>query len=191
MIVKCCDLKQGSQVGFLEFIAHSAPAAADLGPFGGGVERPVGSTMPVKIPAVHPVLMARDVTASIAFYVRLGFVATFRDDPDAPRYAVVRRGPVELHLQWADSGQWAHQGDSPAYRFPTTDVDTLYAEFVAAEALAAGESGGPWAKPADTPWGTREFHLRDPGRNVLQFYCLLQAASGQNAESSSAADGGA
>ena len=27
-----------------------------------------------------------------------------------------------------------------------------------------------WAAPGDTPWGTREFHLRDPGGNSLQFY---------------------
>ena len=29
---------------------------------------------------------------------------------------------------------------------------------------------GPWGKPGDTPWGTREFHVHDPDRNGLQFY---------------------
>ena len=38
--------------------------------------------MPVEIEAVHPVLMARDVAASVAFYGRLGFQAAFQDDPD-------------------------------------------------------------------------------------------------------------
>ena len=28
----------------------------------------------------------------------------------------------------------------------------------------------PWASPGDTPWGTREFHVRDPDGNGLQFY---------------------
>ena len=65
--------------------------------------------MQTEITAVHPVLMAHDVTASIAFYVRLGFAAAFQDNPAAPRYAVIRRGPVELHLQWADPGQWAQR----------------------------------------------------------------------------------
>ena len=125
--------------------------------------------MPAEITAVHPVLMARDVTVSLAFYARLGFGAVFLDDPAAPRYAVVRRGPVELHLQWADPSQWAHAGDRPAYRFPT-DVEALYAEFLAAGAVGPGPRGGPYAKPASTPWGTREFHVRDPGGNVLQFY---------------------
>jgi catechol 2,3-dioxygenase-like lactoylglutathione lyase family enzyme len=132
--------------------------------------------------------MARDVAAAIDFYVRFGFAPAFRDDPAAPRYAVIRRGRVELHLQWADPGQWAHPGDRPAYRFPATDVDALHAEFVAAGALTAGASGGPWAVPADTPWGTREFHVRDPGGNVLQFYRPLPAAGTSSAAPTAAPD---
>lgn len=131
--------------------------------------------MPSPITAVHPVLMARDVVVSVAFYVRLGFVEAFRDDAAAPRYAVVRRGAVELHLQWADASQWAHEGDRPAYRFTAPDVDALHGEWEAGGALADG-TGGPYAVPADTPWGTREFHLRDPGGNVLQFYGPPSAA---------------
>ncbi|QJW93751.1 VOC family protein [Frigoriglobus tundricola] len=146
--------------------------------------------MPADITAVHPVLMARDVTASIDFYVRLGFATAFRDDPTVPRYAAIRRGRVELHLQWADPGQWAHPGDRPAYRFLAPDVDALHAEFVAAGALAAGASGSPWAVPKETPWGTREFHVRDPGGNVLQFYCPLSAAGASGAGRGAAPDPG-
>ncbi|GJG87311.1 hypothetical protein tb265_24920 [Gemmatimonadetes bacterium T265] len=124
--------------------------------------------------AVHPVLMARDVAASVAFYARLGFAAVFVDDPAAPRYAGVRRDAIELHVQWADPGQWAHAGDRPAYRVVASDVDALHAEFLTASGLAGSgqgsASGGPYAAPADMPWGTREFHVRDPGGNVLQFY---------------------
>ena len=121
------------------------------------------------IEAVHPVLMARDVATSVAFYARLGFALMFADDPAVPRYARVRRDAVELHLQWADPGQWAHAGDRPAYRFITADVDALHAEFLAAGGLAR-DTSGRYAAPADTPWSTREFHVRDPGGNVLQFY---------------------
>lgn len=129
--------------------------------------------MPVEIKAVHPVLMARDVAASLRFYTRLGFTTSFRDDPAAPRYAAIRRGRVELHLQWADPGQWAHQGDRPSYRFLAPDVDALHAEFLADGGLVPGVGSGAWTMPADTPWGTREFHIRDPAGNVLQFYCPL------------------
>jgi catechol 2,3-dioxygenase-like lactoylglutathione lyase family enzyme len=132
--------------------------------------------MSTEITAVHPVLMARDVTVSLAFYAQLGFAVAFQDDAEAPRYAATRRGPVELHLQWADPSQWAHSGDRPAYRFPTLDLDTLYAELVDAGAIASESADGPYAAPADTPWGTREFHVRDPGGNVLQFYGPPRAA---------------
>lgn len=131
--------------------------------------------MSAEITAVHPVLMARDVGESSAFYVLLGFVEVFRDALEAPRYAVVRRGPVELHLQWADPSQWAHAGDRPAYRFPTPAVDALYTEALAAGVISQ-QTGGPYAVPNDTPWGTREFHVRDPGANVLQFYGPLPSA---------------
>ena len=126
--------------------------------------------MPAEITALHPVLMARDVAASLQFYGRLGFETAFLDDPAAPRYAAIRRGSVELHLQRADPSQWAHSGDRPAYRFLVSEVDALHSEFLAAGSLRPAASGGPWAVPANTPWGTREFHVRDPGGNVLQFY---------------------
>jgi hypothetical protein len=85
----------------------------------------------------------------------------------------LRRDAVELHIQWAGLDQWAHPVERPAYRFMVSDVDAIYAEFVASGAVAAAapsSAGSPWAAPADTPWGTREFHLRDPGQNSLQFY---------------------
>lgn len=126
--------------------------------------------MNAQIEAVRPVLMARDVAASIEFYARLGFALTFQDSPAKPRYAGVSRGTVELHLQWGDPSQWSYPTDRPAYRFLVSDVDALHAEFVAAGNVVPETGGGPWRLPADTSWGTREFHLRDPGDNSLQFY---------------------
>lgn len=127
--------------------------------------------MTAHLQAVHPVLMARDVAASMQFYSALGFSLSFVDQPDDPKYAAVVRDGVELHIQWADAGQWAHSADRPAYRFLVSDVDALHREFSASGSVHPGTSqGSPWAVPADTPWGTREFHLRDPGRNSLQFY---------------------
>jgi len=131
--------------------------------------------MSIEIAAVHPVLMARDVSESLTFYARFGFAESFRDTPEAPRYAGIRRGSVELHLQWADPSQWAHGVDRPVYRFPTPNADALYHELLAAGAQLDG-TGGPNASPRDTPWGTREFHVFDPGGNSLQFYGPLTPA---------------
>lgn len=121
--------------------------------------------------AVHPVLMSRDVSASIRFYRELGFALAFQDRPVDPRYAGVARDGVELHLQWQDAAQWAHPIDRPTYRFLVEDVDALYASFRRAGLLSEPPPGGsPWSAPGETPWGTREFHVLDPDGNGLQFY---------------------
>lgn len=124
--------------------------------------------MTTRLLAAHPVLMAHDVATSLQFWRRLGFEVAFADAEVAPKYACVTRDNVELHLQWADAGQWVDGVDRPAYRFLVDDVDALFRAFDASGAIAP--SGSPWAAPGDTPWGTREFHMRDPGGNVLQFY---------------------
>lgn len=132
------------------------------------------------IQAVHPVLGARDVRASIAFFQRLGFALTFTDTDTgaaaAPSYAAVQRDQCELHLQWQGPDPGGDTHDRPTYRFLVADVDRLFAEFraagvvPAARAVAAPAAASPFAQPADSPWGTREFHLRDPAGNGLQFY---------------------
>lgn len=125
--------------------------------------------MAATVIAVHPILAASDVTAALAFYARLGFREQFRWSDGEPRYAGVARDGVTLHLQWHDATALEHGGDRPAYRFLVSDVDALHAEF-AAQGATAPVGSSPWAVPGDTPWGTREFHLRDPAGNVLQFY---------------------
>ena len=123
--------------------------------------------------AVHPVLACREVGESVRFHRDPGFALLFQDTPDAPKYAAMGRDGVEIHLQWADAGQWACPVDRPTCRFRVADVDALYEEFVASGSISE-EHGpeGPWARPSQTPWGTREFHLHDPGWNVLQFYSV-------------------
>jgi catechol 2,3-dioxygenase-like lactoylglutathione lyase family enzyme len=124
-----------------------------------------------RVESVKPVLMCSDVPASIRFYERLGFTLSFQDDPASPKYAGVERDGAELYLQWHDQAQRAQANDRPTYRFLVREVDALYAELLANDAVTeqAGASS-PWSVPGDTPWGTREFHLRDPDGNGLQFY---------------------
>lgn len=119
--------------------------------------------MNARLAEVQPVLMASDVKASIRFYQRLGFTHIFSDDPTSPRYAAVRRDAVELHLQWHDARDLP-AGDRPVIRFLVPAVDDLSAEFAS---LAPDLDR---TDLRDTPWGTREFHVRDPDRNGLHFY---------------------
>jgi catechol 2,3-dioxygenase-like lactoylglutathione lyase family enzyme len=120
---------------------------------------------------VNPVLMCRDVAATLRFFAHLGFVCTYQDRPIEPKYAAIRRDQVELHLQWQDASHWTLSLDRPTYRFQVREVDALFAEFTRAQAIIATDNTvSPWASPADTPWGTREFHVYDPDGNGLQFY---------------------
>ena len=118
--------------------------------------------MVVRIEEVQPVLMTRDVAAALAFYRRLGFALACVDTPEAPRYAAVRRDGVELHLQWHAVAEWEPATDRPTYRFVVSDVDAL------SEELSDPTLDRTPAR--DTPWGTRELHVRDPDGNGLHFY---------------------
>lgn len=126
--------------------------------------------MTAKLEAVHPVLLALDVAAAVAFYQKIGFALAFQDNADDPRYAGVKRDVVVIHLQWHHATELIVGADRPNYRFQVDDVDALYDEFLSSGALMNQGGSGPWRKPAQTPWGTREFHLRDPSGNGLQFY---------------------
>jgi len=127
--------------------------------------------MPARLASVHPVLGSTDVAASLDFYRRLGFDVTFVDRAEAPSYAAVSRDAVTLHLQWHEAPMGAEGEDRPTYRFVCLEVDELYEAFRMAGVTAEpGPSSSPYAQPADTPWGTREFHVHDPDRNGLQFY---------------------
>jgi catechol 2,3-dioxygenase-like lactoylglutathione lyase family enzyme len=130
--------------------------------------------MTITLRAIHPVLVAKDVAASIRFFRDLGFTLIFQDTTDGPGYAALMRDNVEVHIQWADPEQWSYPTDRPTYRILVNDVDALYRELADSGKITSstGQSG-PFAAPANTPWGTREFHLRDPGGNGLQFYCPL------------------
>ena len=119
--------------------------------------------MAAMLKEVHPVLAVRDVEGSLAFYAKLGFSLSFTDASSNAAYVGIRRDAVELHLQWHAEADF-EKGNRPVYRFVVDDVDALSAEFEGAGmALDRTEVN-------DTPWGTREFHVRDPDGNGLQFY---------------------
>jgi predicted enzyme related to lactoylglutathione lyase len=134
--------------------------------------------MTARLEAVHPVLLALDVAGAVAFYKKIGFALTFQDNADDPRYVGVKRDAVVIHLQWHDASEIIVGADRPNYRFQVEDVDALYEEFLSSGALIGQGGSGPWRKPAQTPWGTREFHLRDPSGNGLQFYRNSPATAG-------------
>lgn len=116
-----------------------------------------------EILSVQPVLMVRDIVRALSFYRRLGFERTFPDQAPDARYAGIRHGKCELHLQSCDPLEWTYPVERPTTRFAVDDVDGLHANFL--------KTRIPYlTKPATTTWGTYEFHLQDPDGNGLQFY---------------------
>jgi catechol 2,3-dioxygenase-like lactoylglutathione lyase family enzyme len=120
-----------------------------------------------KLRAVHPVLPSKDVPAAIEFYVtRLGFKLEGQDSPENPRYAVVSRNDVELHVQWHDPNEWSAV-ERPMLRFLVSAIETLFDEYQHAGVFHERTA------LRDTPWGTREFAFFDRDQNGLTFYCDL------------------
>lgn len=117
-----------------------------------------------RLQEVQPVLPSQDVAAAIAFYVeRLGFRLLFQDAANVPRYAVLRRDAVEVHLQWHDPAEWAAV-ERPMLRIVVPEVDRLCDEY---------RTQGVFHEHTvlrDTPWGTREFAFYDRDGNGLTFY---------------------
>jgi catechol 2,3-dioxygenase-like lactoylglutathione lyase family enzyme len=116
---------------------------------------------------VQPILGTRDVERAIEFYVeKLGFQIAFRDGSVPTNYAGMRRGEVEIHVQF----QFEHEMQTTRLRFFVENADALYAEYVQKKLAIEGGM-------RDTPWGTREFALYDPDGNALTFYQPLKVTA--------------
>lgn len=108
----------------------------------------------------------RDVARSVAFYAdALGFSVDFAR-PDGT-FAIVRRGPVGLHLQGTDSEDALRiTAENIAIYITVRDVDALFDRLAPAlNALPEGRL----RKPFDQPYGMREFHVKDPDGCLLFF----------------------
>ena len=119
--------------------------------------------------AVHPVVPVSDCKAALRYYRdKLGFVVSFSDNENDPRYIGVQRDRVEIHLQWHDPASFVDRTvDRGAFRFLVDDPDQLFAEFVKSSAVPEHKMS---RGVHDTPWGTREFEFYDPDGNALFFY---------------------
>jgi catechol 2,3-dioxygenase-like lactoylglutathione lyase family enzyme len=107
-------------------------------------------------------LPARDLDATAAFYAKLGFVPTFKDDG----WMILRRGPLEI--EFFLYAQIDPRTTIASCCIRVADLDALHAEFAAAK--LPGNGTPRLTPPVDQPWGMREFALVDPDGNLLR--CL-------------------
>ena len=111
-----------------------------------------------------PILPARDLAETRAFYERLGFEALGWWPDEFGGYAILRRGDLAMHF----------------FRFPelsplenyaqcywrVEDVDALYRQ---AQSAGVPHSGTPRLDAVeDKPWGMREFAIIDPNGNLVR-----------------------
>lgn len=113
----------------------------------------VATLLQAKLQSVVPVIPASDMTASIEFYAKLGFITAFNYGD----YVIIRRDEVEVHLFINDD---SHLAEWTSFRVKVTNVDALYHEF---------KNGGIECKLETKPWGTRDLSLIDPTGVLITF----------------------
>lgn len=108
-----------------------------------------------------PTLPSRSLPATMAVYQRLGFNGELIGD----RYAILLRGPIELHFfSYPDlKPQECYAGCYVRLQ----DVDALHTELATTQLPPHGIPRSE--RVADKPWGMREFALIDADGNLLKF----------------------
>jgi catechol 2,3-dioxygenase-like lactoylglutathione lyase family enzyme len=111
---------------------------------------------------VSPILPSRDLSATAAFYARLGFEQSGLWPNE---YLILQRGDVGLHFFFApDVDPWTSIAGCYLY---VADVDSLFAEFSRVGLPSEGipRLHGP---QQDTDYGMREFAVVDEDGNLLR-----------------------
>ncbi|MBZ0288917.1 MAG: VOC family protein [Anaerolineae bacterium] len=109
----------------------------------------------------------KDMQAALDFYVQqLGFEAIYKAEDFS--MAILRRSGVEVILQNFDD---PHTASQTSLRIQVAGVDALYGEYQA-QAIAPFHQGvgAGLGTLKMTPWGTREFAVRDLAGVCITFY---------------------
>ena len=116
-----------------------------------------------------PILIVNDVVQARNFYFeKLGFEHSFQwGDPVV--YAGVKRGEVEIHLNSAFNAQ--NEAGKGSVFILTNEVDQLCDQYM----LRGVEI---YIEPADRDYGLRDFGIRDPDGNIINFGCEISESTG-------------
>ena len=123
-----------------------------------------------------PVVFAAHVSATAAFYERLGFERHFQLPPEGePGYVGLRRGVYEVAVvasSWSEDQYGASFGDGVRFELfvYVDEVDRLVEELRADGVTVLRE-------PADMPWGERVAYVADPDGNPVALAQSPRAAS--------------
>ena len=118
----------------------------------------------MSVSGVIPQIRTTDLDESIAFYTdKIGLELEFRFEDF---YAGIKANDQSFHLKLVDekdpSIDFVSQGDHLHLYFPTEDV--------VAKAKQLEANGITFIKEiAETPWGTKEFYIKDNQGHILCF----------------------
>jgi|GEM_PF-756048 len=109
----------------------------------------------------------KDIKTALAFYEqKLGFTPTYKADDLS--MVIVRRGVAEIILLNNDDPRTASE---TSFRIQLTGIDALYSEYQAKSIAPFHQNdAGGLGELGSTPWGTREFAVRDLAGVCITFY---------------------
>ncbi|OGB16675.1 MAG: bleomycin resistance protein [Burkholderiales bacterium RIFCSPLOWO2_12_67_14] len=109
-----------------------------------------------------PTLPCRSVSATVAFYRRLGFEGGAHESNS--EYAILRRGAVELHF--FTHKELVPTESSAGCYIRVLDVESIYRSVLSSQLPRSGIPRMDVLE--DKPWGLREFAVVDPDGNLLR-----------------------
>lgn len=114
--------------------------------------------MSSEILGMAPVLPSENIDRDVDWYqVMVGFQLIAKDH----MYAILRKGPLTIHLQWhADSEDDPLLGGS-VIRIFVKNIIPIFEEFVQKGTVAKD------GLRMNTPWGTHEFGFYDLNKNAI------------------------
>jgi catechol 2,3-dioxygenase-like lactoylglutathione lyase family enzyme len=128
----------------------------------------------------EPILPARNLDETRAFYQKLGFVS-WHNGRGPWAYEIFSRGHLVIHF-FEEPELTPSENDTSCY-WRVRDADWCYQEFAR---LNLQSEGIPrLTAPEDQPWGMREFTLVDPSGNLVRVGHDLDADAAYNPQDSS------
>lgn len=109
-----------------------------------------------------PTLPCRSMSATVAFYKRLGFDGGAHDFNS--EYAIMRRGTIELHFFTHE--ELVPSDSSAGCYIRVLDAEEIYNAFLYSQLPRIGIPRMDALE--DKPWGHREFAIVDPDGNLLR-----------------------
>ena len=109
--------------------------------------------------SVAPRFLVGDMEQALAFYAQLGFATPYHDEG----FAIIERDGIALQFNVSDPTQEPPKEGCRVCYIGVTNIEALYQHY-----LPTGATQSPPPLQA-TPWGTKEFWLCDPFRNILIF----------------------